>query len=292
MSFAVRKEQGSIQSTEGLPIRYDLYLPRPAQESLPVVIFVHGFMGFKDWGPFPDVCYELASQGLAVVAMNFSLNGMSGNADVSDTFDQPEHLERETFSQDLQDIRSVIDAIISGEISGPQETLDQYRMGIIGHSRGGHCAIVAAAEFDEIISLVTWAAIADYTQRWGEKLKNEWESQGFTEVSNSRTGQVFKVKKVVYDDLRNNADTLLAINRVRELYIPCLFIHGKNDESVPYTELNHLYENCPSSDKKKLMIEGADHTFGGAHPHTDEELPQKFLEVLEATTEWFRETLK
>jgi len=289
MSFAVRKEDGSILSTEGLPIRYNLYLPRPAQESLPVVIFVHGFMGFKDWGPFPDVCYELASQGFAVIGMDFSLNGVSGGGD---TFDRPDLLERETFTQDLNDIRSVIDAVISGEISGPQETLDQYRIGIIGHSRGGHCAIVAAAEFTEIISIVTWAAIADYTQRWGEKLKNDWDTQGYTEVTNDRTKQVFKVGRVVYDDLRNNADRLLAINRVRELFIPCLFIHGKDDESVPYTEVNSLYENCPSSDKKRIIIEGGNHTFGGVHPFTDDELPPKFLEVLEHTTSWFRDTMR
>lgn len=289
MSFAVRKEDGSILSTEGLPIRYNLYLPRPAQESLPVVIFVHGFMGFKDWGPFPDVCYELASQGFAVIGMDFSLNGVTGSGD---TFDRPDLLERETFTQDLNDIRSVIDAVISGEISGPQETLDQYRIGIIGHSRGGHCAIVAAAEFTEIISIVTWAAIADYTQRWGEKLKNDWDTQGYTEVTNDRTKQVFKVGRVVYDDLRNNADRLLAINRVRELFIPCLFIHGKDDESVPYTEVNSLYENCPNSDKKRIIIEGGNHTFGGVHPFTDDELPPKFLEVLEHTTSWFRDTMR
>jgi len=289
MSFAVRKEEGSILSTEGLPIRYNLYLPRPAKENLPVVIFVHGFMGFKDWGPFPDVCYELASEGLAVIGMDFSLNGVSGG---SDAFDRPDLLERETFSQDLNDIRSVIDAIIMGEIRGPQEVLDQYRIGIIGHSRGGHCAIVAAAEFTEIISIVTWAAIADYTQRWGEKLKNDWDSMGYTEVTNERTKQVFKVDRVVYDDLRNNADRLLAINRVRELYIPCLFIHGKIDESVPYTEVNSLYDNCPSADKKRIIIEGGNHTFGGVHPFEEDELPPKFIEVLEHTTSWFRDTMR
>jgi pimeloyl-ACP methyl ester carboxylesterase len=289
MSVAVSKERGSIMSSEGLPIRYDLYLPRPAQDNLPVVLFIHGFMGFKDWGPFPDVCYELAAEGFAVIAMDFSLNGIG---DVPGEFGRPELLERGTFTQDLSDIRTVIDGIISGEIRGPQETLDHYRIGIIGHSRGGHCAIVAAAEFTEIISLVTWAAIADYTQRWGDGLKADWETKGYTEVTNSRTGQVFKVNKVVYDDLRNNADRLLAINRVRELYIPCLFIHGKDDESVPYTECNILYENCPSSEKRRIMVEGTGHTFGGVHPFNDDELPPKFLEVLDATNTWFKDTLR
>lgn len=289
MSVAVSKERGSIPSTEGLPIRYDLYLPRPAQDNLPVVIFVHGLMGFKDWGPFPDVCYELAREGFAVIAMDFSLNGVG---DRPGHFDVPENLERETFTQDLNDIQTVIEGVISGKIKGPQESLDPYRMGIIGHSRGGHCAVVAAAEFTEIVSLVTWAAIADYTKRWSDAFKEDWDQKGFTAVTNSRTGQTFNIKKVVYEDLRDNADRLLAINRVRELYIPCLFIHGKEDESVPYTEANLLYENCPSSEKQRLLLDRTNHTFGGVHPYDDNELPSEFIEVLNATTQWFKDTLR
>jgi uncharacterized protein len=43
---------------------------------LPVILFVHGFKGFKDWGAFPDACEEFARVGFAVVAFNLSLNGV------------------------------------------------------------------------------------------------------------------------------------------------------------------------------------------------------------------------
>lgn len=74
---SISVSSGKVNSNEGLPIRYDLYSPISRNGlSFPVIIFLHGFKGFKDWGPFPDVCEELARAGFGVVAMNFSLNGI------------------------------------------------------------------------------------------------------------------------------------------------------------------------------------------------------------------------
>lgn len=40
--------------------------------------------------------------------------------------------------------------------------------------------------------------------------------------------------------------------------LPILFIHGSDDTFVPYRMCEELYENC-SSDKRKLIVEGASH---------------------------------
>ena len=72
---SVLKISGSIPSKQDIPIYYDLYSPSVTPGSaLPVVLFVHGFKGFKDWGAFPDACDELARAGFAVVTFNLSLN--------------------------------------------------------------------------------------------------------------------------------------------------------------------------------------------------------------------------
>ena len=42
--------QFTIDSREGLPIRGDLDAP---DEARALVVIVHGFKGFKDWGFFP-----------------------------------------------------------------------------------------------------------------------------------------------------------------------------------------------------------------------------------------------
>ncbi|HCI69547.1 MAG TPA: alpha/beta hydrolase, partial [Balneola sp.] len=52
---------GHILTEEDLPIKYDLYSPiSGTRKDFPVVIFLHGFKGFKDWGPFPDACEDMA----------------------------------------------------------------------------------------------------------------------------------------------------------------------------------------------------------------------------------------
>ena len=42
-----------------------------------VVIFSHGFKGFKDWGPFNKIADCFASNGFVFVKFNFSYNGTS-----------------------------------------------------------------------------------------------------------------------------------------------------------------------------------------------------------------------
>lgn len=286
----ISKTEGSISSSEGLPINYDLFIPGvDSGTALPVILFVHGFKGFKDWGAFPDLYEELSRAGFAVLAFNLSLNGVG--AGMSD-FDEPELFKRETFSQDLDDIGSVIEAIKNKEIESNKAVLDTDRVGILGHSRGGHTAIAAAAEYSEIQVLVTWSAVADYNKRWSDQMIEDWNSKGFTEIKNSRTGQILPLGKVVYDDTRENADRVIAINRVKELYIPTMFIAGKSDETVPFSDSEKLFRASPSSDKEIRLIENAGHTFEISHPFTKEEYPPEFAEALDLTEGWFLDYLK
>jgi len=290
MSFSsVLKNSGSIPSTENIPIHYDLYTPVGGNKnSVSVILFIHGFKGFKDWGPFPDMCEELSRAGFAVVAFNLSLNGVGKS--MTD-FDRLDLFERETLTQDLLDTGSVIEAIKNKEIKSDKVILDSDRIGIIGHSRGGHTAVVAAAEYSNIQCLVSWSAVANYNERWTDKMISDWKNKGYTEISNARTGQIMKVGKIVYEDALENSDRLTAINRVKDLYIPCLFIAGKEDESVPFSDTVNLHKQCPSSDKEIRLIPRAGHTFNTAHPFEEEDFSQKFNEVLEFTEGWFLEYL-
>ena len=49
-----------------------------------------------------------------------------------------------------------------------------------------------------------------------------------------------------------------AIEQVKNSKTPILFIHGDKDDFVPYSMMDELY-NATSSDKEKLIIEGAGH---------------------------------
>lgn len=286
----IKKTDGEISSTEGLPIYYDLLVPGVESGTvLPVILFVHGFKGFKDWGAFPDLYEELARAGFAVVAFNLSLNGVgSGMLE----FDQPELFRRQTFSQDLQDVGSVIEALKSKEIQSEKAVLDTDRIGILGHSRGGHTAIVAAAEYSEIQCLVTWSAVADYNKRWSKEMISDWNKKGYTNILNSRTGESLPLDKIVYDDAMENADRLMAIKRVPELYIPSMFIAGKSDETVPFSESEVLYRKSPADEKEIRLIENAGHTFEISHPFNEKDFPPAFSEALDLTEGWFLDHLR
>jgi len=281
------KISDSIPSTENLPIYYDLYLPDDKLDSqrLPVLIFLHGFKGFKDWGAFPDACEELSRAGFAVVAMNFSLNGVGENMT---EFDQLNLFARQTLSQDLNDVGSMIEALRKGNIDWPEDyPVDAQNIGLIGHSRGGHTAVAAAAEYPEVQCLVTWSAVADYNAHWSDAMIDDWEEKGVTEIKNGRTGQVMPQKKVVYEDAVQNANRLMAVERIEEFNHPALFIHSKGDKGVRFHEAEKLFEHCPSAHKEKLLLPDSGHTFDTAHPFTEESFPDAFRKVVDRTQNWF-----
>ncbi len=280
---SVKKVSGKIDSTEGNPIRYDLYTPSHFGGTLPVVMFLHGFKGFKDWGAFPDAFYEMVRSGCAVLAFNFSRNGIDRN---TDTFERLDLFEKETFSQDLLDVQTVINALHNRKITSNMSELETERIAIVGHSRGGHTAVVAAADFTEIDTLITWSAVADYEEHFTDQMKKDWEEKGYTEIVNSRTKQTMKIDRAVYDDLVKHRDQLIALNRVKKLTIPCCFIHGSLDETVPVDNTQRLFEACPSKEKERILINNADHTYGCSHPWEVDDLPAPFSQVIEKTVEW------
>ena len=49
---------------------------RATSQLKPVVVFVHGFKGFKDWGHFPLLADFFAGQGFVFVKLNLSHNGI------------------------------------------------------------------------------------------------------------------------------------------------------------------------------------------------------------------------
>lgn len=282
----IYKTSGSIPSNEQLPLRYDLYVPDGGnREHLPVVLFLHGFKGFKDWGPFPDACEELSRLGFVVISFNFSLNGVG---DGLLEFDRPDLFERQTLSQDLEDVGSVIEAVKSRTITSSRVGLNSDLFAIVGYSRGGHTAVAAAAEFTEVQCLVTWSAVADYNTRWSEQMVRDWNEKGFTEIRNARTGEVLPLGKAIYEDAQEHARRLAAVNRVRELHLPALFIAGREDETVSWKDSEALYRNCPSPAKELRVVGQAGHTFGASHPFEEEDFPEPFREVLELTGDWLQ----
>lgn len=241
---------------DGRTLRGDLRLPE-GEPPRSAVVVVHGFKGFKDWGFFPHLCESLAGDGHAVVSFNFSLNGIG---DDPTAFTELEAFARNTFSRDVGEILRVLDETRGGGILA----VPPARIGLLGHSRGGGEAILAADRDDHLDALVTWAAVA-YLDRWPEETKAEWRRTGRIHVMNSRTGQEMPLNLSLLEDYESNRGRLdieSAASRLRDL--PWLIVHGEDDTSVSVEDARRLEAANPRADLE--LIPGAGHGFEAGHP--------------------------
>jgi pimeloyl-ACP methyl ester carboxylesterase len=255
--------------------------PSPINGRRPAVILCHGFKGFMEWGFFPHLARLLSNRGFCVFRFNFSGSGMKpGDELVSD----PEAFRAATFTKDLEELRAVIQAV--GHLA--PEWADSKRVGIVGHSRGGGIALLAAAHDDSRIeTLVTWAAVSTF-DRLPPEVVEEWRSGGVVPIVNGRTGQELLVGVEVLHDLEDHADELDLPDAARRRSAPWLIIHGRDDETVPVAEAELLH-SAAAPPTELHAIAGADHTFGARHPFVG---PNPLLtEAMNATQAWLRRYL-
>jgi len=225
--------------------------PRPA------VVIIPGFKGFKDWGMFPPLADRLARAGFTAVAINLSGSGVDDSGD----FVWPDRFGHNTFSAELEDIATAVDALATGKL----ETAPPTRIGLIGHSRGGGMALLHTARDPRVKALVTWAAIST-VDRWPDDDERvRWRRVGSLDVVNSRTGQVLPLYTDVLDDIESRAAELDILEAAQRATAPWLIIHGSADSSVSIAEGERLARAAPAT-SRFVRVDGAAHTFGAAHP--------------------------
>jgi pimeloyl-ACP methyl ester carboxylesterase len=250
----------------------------------PAVVFCHGFKGFKDWGPFPAWGRALATAGFVAVHFNFSHNGVSPEAPTE--FTELEQFAQNTYTRELDDVTAVLDAVAANDL--PEATVDPERIGLMGHSRGGGIAILQAARDERVQALVTWSAVSGFLERFTDEQKEDWETQGYTEVVNSRTGQVMRLDRVLYDDTKAHRERLDVKGAAADVDVPWLIVHAEDDESVSFAEAEELA--AANSGALLLEAEGG-HTFGGAHPH-EGDVPRSLQRVWDQTIGFYTDHLQ
>ncbi|HEV8613005.1 MAG TPA: alpha/beta fold hydrolase, partial [Gemmatimonadales bacterium] len=230
----------------------------PAHTPGPAVVILHGFKGFKDWGMFPVFAERLAQAGYLAVSFNTSGSGV----DEAGRFSRLERFRRNSFSAEVADLLAVIKALEAGKLGVPVPTA----IGVVGHSRGGGIAILAARQSPRIKALVTWSAIST-VRRWTQGELARWRRDGFLAVLNTRTGEQLPLGPDTLHDVEKHAEGRLNIEAAAAaLKIPWLLIHGAADESVPLTEAEALAAAAPKATTRVRFLEGAGHTFGAVHP--------------------------
>ena len=236
----------------------------------PVVLYTHGFKGFKDWGHFNLLADYFAGHGFAFIKFNFSHNGTSIDND-SDLHDM-EAFGRNNFSIELEDLKSLIDLVHDEAGPLPQQEMDLDRIYLIGHSRGGGSVILKAAEDARVRAVATWAAVNNFDQRWDELEKESWKKEGVQWVTNARTGIRMPLYYQIVEDYLANVERLEIPKVIRKMQQPLLILHGEQDETLPVQMAHDLHTWKP--DAELHLLPGADHSFGGQHPYEQHELPK------------------
>ena len=260
------------------PMSVDLHLPM--RENPPVVILIHGFKGFKDWGHFPLVGDAFANAGFALLRFNFSHNGTTTDQP-TDFADLAAFAENDLIKE-LNDLQSIIDGLNNRSLFGRTE-LDLKNIFLVGHSRGGGIALISAAEDTRIKGLATWASVNHY-DRGGFPL-DVWERDGRILIPNARTGQQMPMNWQFVQVLKANIDRLNIMEQSAKINVPTIVVHGTEDPTVPYQEAQDLV--LVNSMFKLITVHQGDHSFGGKHPMEGVSLSEHMELVVDATLRHF-----
>ncbi len=238
-----------------------------------IVIFCHGYKGYKDWGAWNLVAEQFANQNIFMVKMNFSHNG--GTIEQPIDFPDLEAFGNNNFIIELDDLDSVIDWVEQNV--SIQNQINFQDITLIGHSRGGAMVVLKASEDKRITKVISWAGVSDLASRFpsGDVL-DEWEKNGVAYITNARTHQQMPHYFQFYTVFKENEQRLFIKKAVENLKIPYLIIHGSNDETVSVREAKNLYSW--NSNNKIKIIENANHTFDSKHPWESNKMPEH-LEV-------------
>lgn len=277
------KQSFALVREEGLTIHGDVFIKDDAQEysRKPVVIICHGFKGFKDWGMFPRIGEYMAEQGFVAITFNFSGNGVGEDPE---SFTELEKFGRNTYQQELNDLDFLIQQVKHGGLP-LGEHMDAYRIGIMGHSKGGGDTILYASSYPENVrAIATWNGIA-HVDIFGADVRRQVEEEGVGYVMNGRTGQKMPIEKVVLDDIDVNARQYDLLNCVAQLNVPLLIVQGREDFPRLVKGAESLNEHARQA--VLYWVDGAGHTFNMVHPHKED--TSEFLEALDVTTKFFKE---
>tara|TARA_B100001142_G_scaffold220379_1_gene218576 strand:- start:1115 stop:1939 length:825 start_codon:yes stop_codon:yes gene_type:complete len=237
-----------------------------------VVIFSHGFKGFKDWGPFNSIAEYFAASGFVFVKFNFSYNGTS--IDRPSDFVDLDSFGNNNFCKELDDLGLVIDWVID-EFNNPEITL-------FGHSRGGAISILKSAEDNYISNLVSWASPSDLIGRLPVNDKQKkWKETNVAYIYNGRTKQNMPLYYQFYKNCLTNSERLSISNALRDLRVPHLHIHGDADPTVLVDEAYNIKKWSPGT--QLYIIKGANHVFDGCHPYNSLSFPRDLRDAIDTT---------
>lgn len=245
----------------------DLVIPEDFNGKM--ILFIHGFMGYKDWGAWNLMQDFFNNKGFGFCKYNVSHNGTT--IENSTEFSDLTAFANNSYSNELADLK--------GALNWLETQMDDLpKIYLVGHSRGGGIALLGSKD-ERVYRVVTLAAIASIEKRFpeGKQLK-VWETQGTKYTVNGRTNQKMPQLYSQYEDFISNKETLDIQKACETSTKRTLVIHGDADTSVDIEEGHEIAQWLKT---RLFEIELADHTFGANEPWESTELPEHLEKVCE-----------
>ncbi len=279
----IEKHPFRIHNTSGDEIAGDIRIVA-GSVNVPVVIISHGFTGFKDWGSIPYMAEQFALKGFCAVTFNFSHNGVRGD---SEEFNAPEMFAVNTVSIELDDLKTVLYAVLKQTILG-LEKIDTNNIFMLGHSRGGGISIITVRENPVIRALAVWGSVVSF-DRWTQRFKHEWRTNGVRTVITHQPRGTLKMSPELLEDMEKNQERFTIEHSVENLQCPLLIIHGAQDVTVPESAAHRLYAAAKPDTAQLHIIPNTGHTFGAGHPFA--EPTPALIEAIDLTVSFFQSNI-
>ena len=271
-----------IEGKHNKPIITDLFYNENASKK-PVVIFCHGYKGFKDWGAWNIMAKTFADAGFFFIKFNFSHNG--GTVEQPIDFPDLEAFGNNNYTKELDDLEAVLDWICTNESFKKEANTDN--ISLIGHSRGGGIVLLKANEDSRINKVITLASVCDFGKRTATIGDLEqWKKEGVKYVLNGRTKQQMPHYYQFYEDFKANENRLNIQKATENIKIPQLIIHGDADQSVFISEAENLKRWNPEAEYQ--IIEGADHVFNTSHPWDKKEMSTELKKAVDICIDFLK----
>lgn len=224
-----------FRSFDGLSVPYFSYLPEGVGP-FPTLLMIHGGPEAQARPTFNSVIQFLSAAGFAVVVPN--IRGSAGYG--------RRYLDLDNRELRLDSIRDI--AELARHLSESHEAVDGDRLAIMGGSYGGFAVLSAMTEHPElwkagidIVGISNFVTFLENTAAWRRGLReSEYGSLADREL----------------------LERISPITRIERVAAPLLIIQGDNDERVPLSESQQMYEKLRDLGRTVELMRFADEGHG------------------------------
>jgi acetyl esterase/lipase len=229
-------------TTDGIPLKMDLYFPENAKAPYPVLVYFHGGSftgGDKRQGSGIIDIPAMTERGYAVAAANYRL--------------MPEY----SFPAEIIDAKCAIRFL---RHYADDYSLDTEKIGVWGGSAGGHLvAMVGLTNADPAFEVGDYLEESSQVSAVVEMFGPSDLTAQFNWLQKQLLRRAFGTDNTDSSLLRQASP----VNYVTASAPPFLILHGEHDHVVPVQQAELLYQKLVDAgvDASLVLVENADHNF-------------------------------